>query len=64
LAHKFSDDTVGKVKVNHKGDVNGALKYKFSDMTTAVLTSGVNVIDITKQKAKIFVLGYSFDLKW
>jgi hypothetical protein len=64
LTHKFSDDTSGKVKVNHKGEVNGALKHKFSDMTTAVVTSGFNINDIHKQKAKILPVGVSFDLKW
>jgi hypothetical protein len=48
LNHKFTDDYSGKLKVNHKGHIDGALKFKICDIATAVVTTGMDIQSIAQ----------------
>lgn len=64
LAHKFNEETSGKLKVNQEGELFATLKHKINNNVTAGLTSGFSVSQvITQQKAKKVPLGVSLDLK-
>lgn len=45
LSHKFSDDTSGKIKVDHQGQSDFVVKHKISDSVTGTLTSGMKITD-------------------
>lgn len=64
LAHKFDDNTTGKVKVNNNGQVDALLKHKLSEVVTGVIVTSVNVKDFAHGSSKSpLPLGLSFDLK-
>jgi len=64
LAHRFNNETSGKLKVNEAGYVDFLLKHKFNDFVTASLASGISLRSIIdKQKHKKIPLGLAFDLK-
>ena len=48
LTHKFDDKVSGKVKLNHLGHLDGLMKFKISDTTNAVVTSGMNLRNIAE----------------
>ena len=63
-AHKFSDDTSGKVKVDDKGKVDGLLKMKLSNTATAAVVTSTSISDYTSGKTQGLPLGFFFDLKF
>ena len=64
LAHKFNNETSGKVKVNDNGYVDTLLKHKLNDSVTASLASGFSLRTIVADsKIKKIPLGLAFDLK-
>jgi len=64
LAHKFNNDTSGKVKVNDNGYVDTLLKHKLNDSVTASLAGGFSLRTlVSESKIKKIPLGLAFDLK-
>lgn len=64
LAHKFNNETSGKVKVNHNGWVDGVVKHQINSAITASVATGFSLKEIiATQKAKSLPLGLQLDIK-
>lgn len=64
VTHKFSEDVLAKVKVNQDGNLDAAIKYKLSESTSTIVTSGLSLKDAQNQKAKPLPIGLSFEFKF
>jgi len=62
LTHKFDDNATGKIKFNHAGQIDAALKYKFSEAVTASVTTGMQVRDVPAAKGKTLPVGFGLNL--
>lgn len=62
--HKFDDTVSSKFKINNLGHIDALLKFKLSETTTAIVTSGMNIRNFYEQKVQGVPLGFSFDIKF
>jgi len=60
--HSFTQDVMGYLKVNNKGNLDGMLKVKLNSAVHVCVASGMTLQNITEQKAQAVPLGFKFYL--
>jgi len=60
--HAFTPDVMGYLKVNNTGKIDGMLKVKLNSAVHVCVASGLNLSNITEQKAHAVPLGFKFYL--
>jgi hypothetical protein len=64
-SHRFNDDSSGKVRINHHGYLDLALKHKVSNALTLGLVSGFNLkAAVAEKKSTALPFGVSLDFKF
>jgi hypothetical protein len=61
IQHSFSNDCVGKVKMDSYGKAYASMKYKVGDNGHLIVSSGINAKAIAQMKEQQLPFGIAFD---
>lgn len=64
ITKTLKDDIFAKVKVDHQGQVHGALKFDVTKNIKGTFVSGLNLVDMVGEKPQQNATGFAFDVKF